>query len=270
MIKCEIDGIEFKNGGVLARHLKKKYGLTYREYHHKYVLKSYEIPKCKCGCGEAVDWTNVGYRDYKGKHWVVFKNKTQNSWGHNPSAIEKSAETRRKQYACGERIVWSKGKTSKTNRSLKSAAKKLSKRFTPEIKQKYADRMRKMRKDGTIPTLYGEDHPQWKGGVSSVNQLARADLRLYKEWKQPILQRDGFKCTRCDNTKDLHVHHDSELFSDIIKKVMTIDDFKCLEDFARKREIVNKVVEYHIQHSVSGKTLCSECHNKLHPSLNFI
>jgi hypothetical protein len=32
MIKCEIDGKEFKNGGVFAKYLKKQYGLTYQKY----------------------------------------------------------------------------------------------------------------------------------------------------------------------------------------------------------------------------------------------
>jgi len=129
--------------------------------------------------------------------------------------------------------------------------------------------MSQHRKDGTIPTLYGKDSSQWQGGVSSINQIARSSTTLYKEWKYPILVRDGFKCTQCPTTTDLHIHHDTETFSDIIKKVMTIDDYEKLEEFDRKKEVADKVVEYHIKNKVSGVTLCKECHNKLHPSLNF-
>lgn len=268
MIKCEIDGKEFKNGGVLARHLKKLYKLTYKEYFHKYVLKSSDVPKCKCGCGENVDWTNVGYRDYKGKHWIVVKNKTQNSWGHNPEAIEKSAETRRKQFASGERTVWIKGLTKESDSRIKELGKRRSAAFTKKIRGDYSIRMSKMRKDGTIPTLYGKDSSRWEGGVSSIQQIARANKILYQDWKYPILVRDGFKCTQCSNTAPLHVHHDKETFSSIIKKVMTLEDCERLEEFDRKKDVSDRVVQYHVVNKVSGVTLCEECHKKLHPSLN--
>ena len=270
MIICEIDKKEFKNGGVLARHLKKVYGLTYKEYYHKHILKSEDVPKSKCGCGEEVMWTSIGYRNYIGRHWIAFKNKTQNSWGHNQIAIEKSAETRRIQFASGERTMWSAGKSIDSDPSLQSAAKKLSARYTPEIKKQYAKRMSKMRRDGTVPTLYGKDSSQWQGGVSSINQLARASNVLYKEWKYPILVRDGFKCTACARTTDLHVHHDKETFSEIIKKVMTMDDYEKLEEFNRKKEVADKVVLYHIENKISGVTLCCDCHKQLHPSYNLL
>jgi len=265
MIKCEIDGKEFNNGGVFAKYLKKNYALTYRQYYHKYIVKSNEIPKCKCGCGEELNWTNVGYRNYKPSHHIRVKN----PWGHNPTAILKSAETRRKQYASGQRKTWCDGLKKEDNISLQSAAKKLSERFTPEIKKEYSDRMSKMRNDGTILTLYREKSSQWKGGISSIQQIARNDKRLYDEWKYPILIRDGFKCKECPNTKNLHIHHNKESFSEIIKKVMTIEDYDNIEDFEVKKIITTKVIDYHIKNEVSGITLCKECHNKLHPSLNF-
>lgn len=266
MIKCEIDGHEFKNGGVLARHLKRVYKITYREYYHKYVIKSEDIPNCQCGCGESCGWTSgVGYRKYKRYHHV----RVNNPWGHNPEAIRKSAETRRKQYASGERKTWCDGLTLENSAGLQSAAKKLSERYTPELRKQYSEKMSKMRKDGTIPTLYREKSSQWKGGVSSVQQITRSDKRLYEQWKYPILVRDGFKCTCCNNTTDLHVHHDGETFSEIIKKVMTLDDYEKIDNFEVKKLITDKVIDYHIQNKVSGITLCKQCHNNFHPSLNF-
>jgi hypothetical protein len=180
MIKCEIDNKEFKNAGVLARYLQQKYNLSYKEYYHKYVIKSDEIPTCGCGCGEYCNWANgIGYRKYKQSHHIRVKN----PWGHNPEAIRKSAETRRKQYASGERKTWCDGLTLETSPSLQSAAKKLSERYTPELRKQYSEKMSKMRKDGTIPTLYREKSSQWKGGVSSIQIVARNDKRLYEQWK---------------------------------------------------------------------------------------
>lgn len=221
---------------------------------------------CGCGCNEKCDWVNgIGYRKYKRYHHIRVKN----PWGHNPEAIRKSAETRRKQYANGEREPWCKGLKKEENSILQEAAKKLSERYTPEIREKYAKKMSEMRKDGTIPTLYRENSSRWKGGYSSIQQLTRANKRLYTDWKYPILCRDGFKCIQCSNTTDLHVHHDKESFSEIIKKVMTLDDYENIDNFERKQNITERIIDFHVNNKVSGITLCKLCHNKFHPCLNF-
>lgn len=192
-----------------------------------------------------------------------------NNWGHNQKAIDASAKTRREQYATGKRKVWNDGLTKDSDIRVKTYGKNASKMFSEGRKRKYSKIMSENRLNGTVPTLSSSSHPNWQGGVSSINQLARADHTLYTEWKLPILKRDKFKCTKCQETENLHVHHDKETFSEIIKKVMTIDDFERLEEFDRKREVANRVVEYHIKHSVSGVTLCQNCHAEIHPQLNF-
>jgi hypothetical protein len=55
--------------------------------------------------------------------------------------------------------------------------------------------------------------------------------------------------------------------SDIVKKHMP--DIEDIIDFELKKLIAAKIVDYHINNPVSAITLCSECHNNLHPSLNF-
>ena len=80
---------------------------------------------------------------------------------------------------------------------------------------------------------------------------------------------ETFKCKVCSSTKNLHVHHNGETFSEIIKKVMTSDDYEKINDFESKRMVVDKITDYHINESVSGEILCKRCHNDLHPSLNF-
>ena len=66
-------------------------------------------PTCKCGCGE---YTEISYEG--GAHFVDYvrghHNRVNNNWGHNEKAKLHSAETRRKQYASGERIQWNKDK----------------------------------------------------------------------------------------------------------------------------------------------------------------
>jgi hypothetical protein len=264
--KCEIDGIEFSSKQKLGAHIRVKYKITPQQYYHKYIIKSDEIPKCGCGCNEICDWAEgIGYRKYKRYHHIRVKN----PWGHNPEAIRKSAETRRQQYASGERKTWCDGLKKEETPSLQAAAEKLSARYTHEIRKQYSEKMAKMRNNGTIPTLYREKTSQWKGGVSSIQMIARNAKRLYSEWKYPILIRDGFKCIQCNDATELHVHHDKETFSEIIKKVMTLDDYEKIDDFNVKQSICEKVIDYHVTNTVSGITLCKKCHNKLHPSLNF-
>lgn len=54
----------------------------------------------------------------------------------------------------------------------------------------------------------GPNHPNWKGGVTMksfstwvVNQAR------YKDWRQEVLKRDGYKCQISGLTEDLEVHH---------------------------------------------------------------
>jgi len=266
MEKCIIDGKEFKNGGVLARHLKKEHGLIFNEYYHEHIIKSNEIPKCKCGCGQEMKWKKSSYAEYSKGHY----SRVHNNWGHNPKAIENSAETRRQQYANGERQMWNVGLTKDTDERVKNNGiqSSIGINSNPQELKRRADEMSKNRRNGIMPTLYGPKSSQWKGGVSEIKSIAHNDKRLYDEWKYPILIRDGFKCVECNESGNLHIHHDKEQMCEIVKKHMP--DMEYITDFELKKLIAAKIVDYHIQNKVSGITLCGKCHEKYHPSLNFV
>lgn len=222
-------------------------------------------PVCECGCGGKVKWS------YQLKGFTKFcqghQSRVHNNWGHNKKAIANSTETRKKQFNLGERKVWNDGLTVKDERvrnNIKSAI--ISINSNPKELKRRSELMKLQRKNGTIPTLYGPESSQWKGGISEINNIARNDKRLYDEWKYPILIRDGFKCIKCKNTDNLHIHHDKETMSEIVKKHIVDEEPK---DFELKKLIADKVVDYHINNKVSGITLCGECHGKIHPSLNF-
>ena len=266
MEKCSRCGREFETYEQLRKHVGRIHKVDSHSFYVEHHLKG-EWPTCKCGCNEKVKWDadNKKFRDYVQGH----QSRVVNNWGHNPKAVEKSSETRRKQFAAGERTVWNVGLTMETDVRVANNGSRVSETFTDERKDRYAEIMRKNRLNGTVPSLFGADHPRWKGGVSSLNQLARADRRLYTDWKYPILERDGFKCTKCGNTHDLHVHHDKKTFSEIMSEVITDDDLQNVDDNAVKRSLVERITDYHIKNLVSGVTLCHDCHAELHPSLNF-
>lgn len=265
--KCNKCDAEFNNFNSLSRHSirthKFKQGEAYVDFYLNGVW-----PLCACGCGEKTKWS---YSDKRFREFsaIGHLNRVRNNWGHNQKAIDSSSQTRREQYASGERSSWTTGLTKETDDRLKEYGRKISNKFTEDRKIKYSTSMKKMREAGTISTLYREKSSRWKGGVSLIQQIARSDKRLYDLWKYPILVRDGFKCRECPNTKDLHVHHNGESFSEIIKKVMTLNDYEKIDDFEIKKSVTDRVIDYHVSNKVSGETLCKECHNKLHPSLNF-
>lgn len=57
-------------------------------------------------------------------------------------------------------------------------------------------------------SLRGEKHWNWKGGVSSENKAARQYFE-YKQWRESIFKRDGFKCkiSNADCVHEIHAHH---------------------------------------------------------------
>lgn len=263
MYKCKTCSKEFDSYRSLSQHSGRIHRTNSVQFYVDYHLNGI-WPLCKCGCNQTVKWSPElkSFRDYCHGHQA----RVHNNWGHNQKAIDKSSETRRQQYANGERKVWNDG-LSIDNPTVKQQIDKLAAfTRTPAERKVRSDRMHKCRLDGTIPDLHGKCHSQWKGGVSEINVLARARVKLYKEWKYPILVRDGFKCTECGNTINLHIHHDKERMCEIVAKHIVDNEPKTFE---MKELIADKVVDYHINSKVSGVTLCDKCHNKLHPSLNF-
>ncbi len=265
---CKRCGKQFENYHALRKHVGRIHKIHSTEFYVEFHLNGV-WPLCGCGCGQKVKWNSKDrkFRDLIHGHY----SRIHNNWGHNKKAIEASANTRRNQFASGTRTVWNVGLDITDPRVRKNSIRtKITINASPEEIARRSELMKSQWCDGTIVPLSGSAHPNWQGGVSSINQLARADRTLYTEWKLPILQRDGFKCTVCGNATELHVHHDAESFAEIIKKVMTIDDYEHIDDFDRKRQVADKVVQYHVSRKVSGKTMCAGCHNKLHPSLNFL
>lgn len=271
MFECKICNKKFVEYTVLRKHCSRTHKIHSSQTCVDYLLNGVH-PVCKCGCGERTKWHCKNKGEIKFNPYINgHNNRVYNNWGHNKEAQIKSAETRRKQYASGERVVWCKGLTKETDDRIKKLADKSKKTILSndnELKRR-SEFMKNQRVDGTIRILYKEQHPKWKGGVSSVQNVARNDKRLYEQWKYPILVRDKFKCTECGDDKDLHVHHNGEKYSDIIKKVMTISDYENLDNYDVKKQITDKILDYHIKNKVSGITLCKCCHNKIHPSLNF-
>lgn len=87
----------------------------------------------------------------------------------------------------------------------------------------------------SVERLKGENHPNWKGGISS--ERARISVSSeYKRWRKQVLERDHHKCVCCGNYKDVQTHH-----------LIPFDEDKKL-----RTEISN------------GVTVCPSCHRLFH------
>lgn len=78
----------------------------------------------------------------------------------------------------------------------------------------------------------GENHPNWKGGITSINQRIRTSVQ-YKLWKKVVLERDKFTCIWC-GTKDKTLH---------------VDHIKPFSLYPELRFAID-----------NGRTLCIDCH----------
>ena len=92
-------------------------------------------------------------------------------------------------------------------------------------------------KDRHMPS--GEKHWNWKGGISIIND--RHDSVKYKEWRQKVYERDGYKCIKCGSKEKINAHH--------------IYSYKY---YPEKR--------YDLE---NGITLCEKCHTKLHQQYGY-
>lgn len=86
-----------------------------------------------------------------------------------------------------------------------------------------------------FPPRFGVNHPQWKGGVTSQNEIIRHSDQ-YKEWRLMVFGRDNFTCQKCDKRGCYIEAHHIKPFAIYPKSRFDVDN---------------------------GITLCLDCHNKI-------
>lgn len=113
------------------------------------------------------------------------------------------------------------------------------------------------KKKGTLPwnkgkpylQIRGEKNPNWKGGITNLNQQIRHCIE-YKNWIRLIFERDDYTCKLCNQRGgNLEVDHYPKRFSNIIKD----DNIKSYQDAQKCLELWALT---------NGRTLCLKCHNR--------
>ncbi len=88
--------------------------------------------------------------------------------------------------------------------------------------------------DAEHKSVKGENHWNWKGGITPKNQIERKSKR-YARWRKKVFERDDFTCQDCaQKGRKLEAHH-----------------IKAWAKYPKLRFITN-----------NGKTLCKKCHEK--------
>lgn len=240
-----------KGSNALRVHASKSHSMSSEELYLTIQLDNIR-PACKCGCGEHTKFNSFqrGYSDYAWGH----VSRVKNNWGHNAAAKGNSLKKRR-QEGLWSKTPWNRGKRKESDPRIARAADTMHQKHGP----RYSERMRQGRLNGTIQTLRGPHHPQWKGGTSILGSMCHADNQLYLQWKLPKLQAASFACSRCSSTESLHVHHDSIRMAEIIAV------FRCQlppGDLTHEQKllVVRQVVDYHIEKHITGIVLCEKCH----------
>lgn len=261
MFKCPNCCLEFERLNSLRIHASKLHKLSSINL-RLFLFHDNRRPLCECGCGKETRFINVfdGFNKFIRGH----QSRVHNNWGHNSKALQKSQDARREQIELGTWHPWNLGKTSDSDDRVAAYGRTCSRtiRDDSEEIERRSRLMSKLRLNRTIPTLYGSDHPQWKGGVSSVQELARS--YVFNVWAFPKLSEQKFTCQLCSSQKDICVHHDKERFADILQKARIelgdVDSFEKIQVYAKW------IADYHIENDVSGVVLCKECHDLQHKS----
>jgi len=259
--KCPKCDYETDSLNSLRIHAAKQHKLPSEELYLAVVSSSGVRPTCKCGCGGPTKFVTLqkGYSEFILGHAA----RVNNNWGHNQAAFEKSLAKRRNE-GLWNRDPWNRGLTKETDERVMKMGDTIHKRHG----KVYAERMRKNRVSGVIPTLQGPEHSQWKGGTTYLNTLCHSDRRLHLQWKLPKLQSAGFKCSRCSSGGRMHVHHDHIRMSHIIGLYRDqLPEGELTHE--QKKWVVDQVIEHHERESVSGVVLCEKCHETEHSNLNF-
>ena len=136
MFKCNYCTNEYNSFNGLAKHSSRAHGISGMEL-YMVVHKLTEIPKCKCGCNEKLNFQLGKFGEYIRGH------KARVSGGfYSEKGAANSAQTRREKFASGELQQWNKGKkyTETQLESIQKAAQ------NPERRKKISEKLSGKRK----------------------------------------------------------------------------------------------------------------------------
>ena len=108
---------------------------------------------------------------------------------------------------CGTREWLGKVSTPKCSKCRDwSVPDEQKKKISNTLKNKYKDPAYKERILSTFRPPKGEEHWNWKGGVSS-DRVKIYNTPEYTSWRTEVFKRDKYQCRMCKTKGQLHAHH---------------------------------------------------------------
>jgi len=196
------------------------------------LLEDGEHPTCKCGCGGETWFKSLqkGFCDFLHGHWA----KIPENQGWAPGALEKAAETRRKQFENGEREPWNKRMSLEDNPDNEG----LQKLRRKNLKENCPERVKKISEALTGREL-SEAEKEWNKELQKINKeywSKEENRRKQREWRSKYVQEN-----ETNNPSNLEIE-----FKEILKSLDL--DFKhqvIRHGFVWDFEINGKLVEVH-------------------------
>ena len=105
-----------------------------------------------------------------------------------------------------------------------------------------------------------ENHPLWKGGVSSLEGLVYVLLRPV--WGKPIMRRDNYTCQICGQKGGNKEVHHVRLLTQIRDEVRSAHPELDIANLSDKKKLAVLIVKAH--QLQDGITLCKPCHKSIH------
>lgn len=137
---------------------------------------------------------------------------------------------------------------SKNKMSLTRTGRKYSESHCRHISEALKEKgIRPPNVDPELKVHRGENHPNWKGGITPLTQQIRHCFR-YRQWRSDIFTRDNFTCVICGKWGGtLNADHHPKTFAEIFHqyKPKTLEETLLFEEF------------WNIN---NGRTLCEKCH----------
>lgn len=154
----------------------------------------------------------------------------------------------------GWELTWKIGENHKTgipkSEETKKKISEANKRYWSNNKDKAKERGLKQSKNSNRK--------------SELGVLIRTSLK-YKEWVKQVFERDNYTCQECGDrsSKEKHIylnaHHIKPLSLIMFENNLTTNDFDTLQ----KAFIIDELWDIN-----NGKTLCIDCHKKVHKRNN--
>lgn len=155
--------------------------------------------------------------------------------------IKHSEETKKKM------SEWHLGKKPSKLTRLKISKIKTGKKLNYVVWNKGKKGLQTAWNKGLKSNLAGKKHPNWKGGITSLNLVIRHCFK-YRQWRSDIFKRDKYICQLCGQKGViLESDHYPKKFSMIIKEYQ-ITNIKKAINCKELWDIKN------------GRTLCQKCH----------